>query len=173
MRILRCVCQEAAISPQNQEFAASAEDPMKLARSKGSNIVSEAGICCLCRRPNETCQDQRQQMLLSSRILLLPPKTRRNLPRSKAANAPQKQDFAASAKDPKNVPRSKAAISPRKQDFAASAEDPKKLTKIKGSKRSSEAGFCCLCRRPEETHQVQMQQTRLGSRILLPLPKNR
>jgi len=39
---------------QKQEFAASAEDPMKLARTKGSNLASEAGICCLSRGPNET-----------------------------------------------------------------------------------------------------------------------
>ena len=58
-------------------------------------------------------------------------------------------------------PRPKAADTPRKQDFAASAEDPKKLAKVKGSNRTTEAGFCCLCRRPEETRQDQRQQPRL------------
>ena len=33
--------------PQKQEFAASAEDPMKLTKHKGSNHTTEAGICCL------------------------------------------------------------------------------------------------------------------------------
>jgi len=41
---------------------------------------------------------------------------------------------------------------------AAFAEDPKKLAKVKGSNHASEAGFCCLCRRPEETRQGQRQQ---------------
>ncbi len=57
--------------------------------------------------------------------------------------------------------RSKAADTPQRQDFAASAEDPKKLTKVKGSNHASEAGFCCLCRRPEETDQGQRQQPHL------------
>ena len=60
-----------------------------------------------------------------------------------------------------DTPRPKAADTPRKQDFAASAEDPKKLAKVKGSNRTTEAGFCCLCRRPDETRQDQRQQTRL------------
>jgi len=47
-------------------------------------------------------------------------------------------------------PRPKAAIAPWEQDFAASAEDPKKLARLKGSNHTSEAGFCCLRRRPEE-----------------------
>ena len=79
-------------------------------------------------------QDQRQQYCLASKILLPPPKTRRN------------------------SPRPKAAILSHKQDFAASAEDPMKLTKVKGSKLASEARFCCLRRRPEETRQDQRQQ---------------
>ena len=33
----------------------------KLSKTKGSNYASEAGFCCLCRRPDETLQDQRQQ----------------------------------------------------------------------------------------------------------------
>ena len=48
---------------QKQEFAASAEDPMKLARTKGSKLVSR------------------------SRNLLSLPKTQRNLPRPKAAKS--------------------------------------------------------------------------------------
>ena len=103
-----------------QDFAASAEDPMKSARTKGNNIVSQARFCCLCQRPEETRQDQRQQSHLASKILLLLPKTQRNAPRSKAANTP------------------------RKQDFAASAEDPMKLTRIKGSNTVSQTSFCCF-----------------------------
>ncbi|MBQ3407338.1 MAG: hypothetical protein IJH11_08855, partial [Lachnospiraceae bacterium] len=61
-----------------------------------------------------------------SRILLPPPKTRRNRPRSKAADMPQKQDFAASAKD------------------------PMKPTKVIGSRHASEAGFCCFRHKSNE-----------------------
>ena len=140
---------KAAISPQEQDFAASAEDPKKLAGPKGSNRATEAGFCCLCRRPDETRRAQRQQSHLRSRILLLLSKTLRN------------------------SPRPKAAILSRKQDFAASVEDPKKLTKPKGSNHASEARFCCLCRRPDETRQVQRQQYCLASKNLMPLPKTR
>ena len=49
---------------------------MKLAVTKGSKHASDAGFCCFCQRPDETCQDQRQQSRL------------------------KKQDFAASAKEP-------------------------------------------------------------------------
>jgi len=80
---------------RKQDFAASAEDPMKLSKVKGSNHASEAGFCCLCRRPEETRQGQRQQPRLRDRILLPLLKTRRNSPRSKAATTPRKQDFAA------------------------------------------------------------------------------
>ena len=74
----------------------------------------------------------------------------------------RKQDFAASAVDSmKNSPRPKAATAPWKQDFAASARDPMKPTKHKGSNRALEAGFCCLRRRLDETHQDQRQQTHL------------
>ena len=138
---------KAANAPQKQDFAASAEDPKKLTKIKGSNLASEAGFCCFRRRPDETRQEQRQLKCLEIKNLLLLPKTRRNLPSPKAANAPQKQDFAASVKD------------------------PKKLTKIKGSNLASEAGFCCFRQRPEETYQDQRQQSRLGSRILLLPPK--
>jgi len=51
---------------------------------------------------------------------------------------------------------------PWKQDFAASAGDPMSLALIKGSSFALEAGFCCLCRRPDETHFGQRQQVRLG-----------
>ena len=94
-------------------------------------------------------QDQRQQYCLASKILLPPPKTRRN------------------------SPRPKAAILSHKQDFAASAEDPMKLTKVKGSKLASEARFCCLRRKPNETRQDQRQQASFRSKILLPSPKTR
>jgi hypothetical protein len=64
---------KAADTPQKQDFAASAEAPMKLAKSKGSNLASEAEFCCLRRSPDETRQVQRQQTRLGSKILLLPP----------------------------------------------------------------------------------------------------
>ena len=46
---------------------------MKLARTKGSNLASESGICCLSRGPEETPQGQRQQTRLRSRNLLPSP----------------------------------------------------------------------------------------------------
>ena len=59
-----------------EDFAASAGDPMKPAGPKGSNLASGAGFCYLCRRPDETRRGQRQQSRLGSKILLPPPKTR-------------------------------------------------------------------------------------------------
>ena len=111
---------KAATTPPRQDFAASAEDPKKLAKVKGSNHASEAGFCCFRRRPEETRQGQRQQPCLRDRILLPLPKTRRNSPRSKAATTPQRQDFAASA------------------------EDVKKPTKAKGSKILNLERECCF-----------------------------
>ena len=116
-------------------------------KTKGSKHASEAGVCCLRRRPDETHVGQRQQSRLGSKILLLLPKTHRNSFWSKAANTP------------------------RKQDFAAFAKDPKKRAEIKGSKHASQARYCCFCQRPKETRRGQRQQTRLGSKILLLLPK--
>jgi len=136
---------KAAITPQKQDFiAASAKDLKKPILVKGSKHASQARFCCLCRRPDETHFGQRQQTRLASKILLPLPKTQRNAPRSKAANTP------------------------RKQDFAAFAKDPKKLILVKGSKHASEARFCCLCQRPEETHFGQRQQYCLASKFLLP-----
>ena len=66
---------KAADSPHKQDFAASAEDPMKPTKTKGSKLASEARFCCFRRRPYETHQDQRQQTRLTSKILLPPPKT--------------------------------------------------------------------------------------------------
>ena len=100
---------KAANSPHKQDFAASAEDPMKLARTKSSNHAIEAGFCCLRRSPDETAEGQRQQSRLVSRILLPPPKTRWNSLRSKAADTPRKQDFAASAEDPMKLPEVKGS----------------------------------------------------------------
>jgi hypothetical protein len=37
---------------------------MKLTKVKGSNHASGARFCCLCRRPDETDQDKRQQTRL-------------------------------------------------------------------------------------------------------------
>jgi hypothetical protein len=49
---------------------------MKPTKTKGSNHTSESRICCHCHRPDETHQDQRQQLRLG------------------------KQDFAATAANP-------------------------------------------------------------------------
>ena len=57
----------------------------KLSKTKGSNHASETGFCCLCRRPEETRQGQRQQPCL------------------------KKQDFAASAEDPKKLAKVKGS----------------------------------------------------------------
>jgi len=54
-------------------------------KTKGSNRASEAGICCLCRRPDETRQGQRQQSRL------------------------KKQDFAASAEDLMKLAKAKGS----------------------------------------------------------------
>jgi hypothetical protein len=45
---------KAAITPQNQDFDASALDPMKPTRSKGSKHAQKSRFCCLRRRPHET-----------------------------------------------------------------------------------------------------------------------
>ena len=39
---------------------------MKLAKRKGSNRALEAGFCCFWLKPDETRQDQRQQMCLKN-----------------------------------------------------------------------------------------------------------
>jgi len=39
---------KAAIMSQNQEFAASAVDPKKLAVTRGSNLISKSRNCCPC-----------------------------------------------------------------------------------------------------------------------------
>ena len=91
---------KAAIWPWNQEFAASAVDPMKLTKTKGSNQTLESRICCLCRWPDETREDRRQQSDLGIKNLLPLPLTRWNSRKSKAATRPLNQEFAASALDP-------------------------------------------------------------------------
>ena len=131
--------------PWKQEFAASAVDPKNPAKRKGSNYSKKSRICCLCRRPQEPCQAQRQQLLQEIKNLLPLPLPPRTLPSAKAADMPWNQEFAASAVDPKNpvkrkgsnqptgagillspplnrrnTPWSKAAIIPRNQEFAAS-----------------------------------------------------
>jgi len=62
-----------------QDCAASAGDPMKLALIKGNYFALKAGLCCLCRRPDETHCGQRQLFCLGM------------------------QDCAASARDPMNL----------------------------------------------------------------------
>jgi hypothetical protein len=54
---------------------------MKPAKTKGSNIVSQAAFCCFCRIPDETRLDHRQQTRF------------------------KKPDFAASAKAPIKLPK--------------------------------------------------------------------
>jgi hypothetical protein len=45
---------KAAYMPRNQEFAASAIDSMKPAKSKGSKRALESRICCFCYVHEET-----------------------------------------------------------------------------------------------------------------------
>ena len=48
---------EAAERPAERGLAASAVDPMKLTKTKGSNQTLESGNCCLCRRYDEIQQE--------------------------------------------------------------------------------------------------------------------
>jgi hypothetical protein len=82
--------------PWDQEFAASAIDPMKLAKSKGSKHSLESRICCHRRRSEEKRLIQRRQSLQEIKNLLPLALTSRNTPRSKAADMPWNQEFAAS-----------------------------------------------------------------------------
>ena len=65
---------------------------------------------------------------------------------------PELRDLVASCHHP-NPPRPKAANAPQKQDFAASAIDPMKLAKTKGSKCASEASFDASAEDPMFTQQ--------------------
>ena len=80
------------------------------------------------RRPEETRQDQRQQSGLRSRILLPLPKTRRNLPRSRAATTPSEAGFCCLCSRKETLQGQSQLSRLRKQDFAASAIEPMKLT---------------------------------------------
>ena len=144
LHVIHSSGSKAAITPRNQEFAASAVDPKKPASVKGSNHPKKSRICCLCRRPEETRVGQRPQILQEIKNLLPPPSTRRI------------------------TPRPKAAIIPRNQEFAASAVDPKKPASVKGSKHPKKSRICCLRRRREETRPGQRQQTSQEIKNLLP-----
>ena len=113
---------KAAITPRNQEFAASAVDLKKPASVKGRKSSKKSRICCLRHRPEESRLGQRQQSSQEIKNLPPPPLIRRN------------------------APRSKAAIIPRNQEFAASAVDPKKPASVKGSKHPRKSRICCLWR---------------------------
>jgi hypothetical protein len=67
-------------------------------------------MCCLFAPHFLVCssQDQRQQASFRSRILLPPPKTRRNSPGPKAAIWLQKQDFAAPQQFPEQIKKADA-----------------------------------------------------------------
>ena len=88
---------KAANDLRNQECAASAEDLKMHASVKGSKCPEKSRKCCLCRRPEETCLGQRQQMSREIKKVLPLPETRRNAHWSKAANIPRNQECAASA----------------------------------------------------------------------------
>ena len=88
---------KAANTPWNQEFAASAIDPMKPIRSKGSKHVLRSRICCLRHWLDETRQEQRQQTRFGIKNLLPPASIRRKTSHSKAAITPRNQEFAAFA----------------------------------------------------------------------------
>ena len=122
LRGIHSLGSKAAIIPRNQEFAATAVDPKKGARVKGSNHPKKSRICCHRRRPEETRLGQRQQSSHEIKNLLPPASTRRK------------------------APRSKAAIIPRNQEFAASAVDSKKRASVKGSNHPKKSRICGLCR---------------------------
>ena len=63
---------KAAITPRNQEFAASAVDPKKPASVKGSKHPNKSRSCCLRRRPEGRRQGQRQQSSQQIKKLLPP-----------------------------------------------------------------------------------------------------
>ena len=135
---------KAAITPRNQEFAATAVDPKKRASVKGSNHPKKSRICCHRRRPEEARLGQRQQSSQEIKNLLPLPSTRRSAPRSKAANTS------------------------RNEEFAATAVDPQKHASVKGSNHPKKSKICRLRRRPAETHQDQRLQTPQEIKNLLP-----
>ncbi len=65
-------------------------------------------------------------------------------------------------------PRTKAANIPGNQEFAASGVDPKKPASVKGSNHPKKSRICCLRRRLEETCHGQRQQTPQEIKNLLP-----
>ena len=140
---------KAAITPRNQEFAASAVDPKKHVLVKGSKHLKKSRICCHRCRPEETRLGQRQQTPQEIKNLLPPALTRRSTSRSKAANTP------------------------RNQEFAASVVDPKKGARVKGSNHPKKSKICSLRRRREETRFGQRQQTPQEIKNLLPPPLTR
>ena len=140
---------KAAITPRNQEFAASGVDLKKHASVKGSNHPKKSRICCHRCRPEETRLGQRQQTPQEIKNLLPPALTRRSTSRSKAANTP------------------------RNQDFAASVVDPKKGARVKGSNHPKKSKICSLRRRPEETCLGQRQQSSQEIKNLPPPPLTR
>ena len=138
---------KAANIPRNQEFAAFAGELQKRASVKGSKCPEKSRKCCLCRRPEETCLGQRQQMSREIKKVLPLPKNLRNTPRTKAANIP------------------------RNQEYVAFARDPKKHASVKGSKCPEKSRKCCLYRRPEEMRHDQRRQIFREIKNVLPLPK--
>ena len=140
---------KAANIPRNQECAASARDPKKHASVKGSKYPEKSRKCCLCQRPEGAHLGQRQQKSREIKKVLPLPETRRNSPRSKAANIP------------------------RNQENVAFAGDPKKRASVKGIKCPKKSRKCCLCQRPEETCLVQRQQISREIKNVLPLPETR
>jgi len=134
---------------ENQECAASARDPKKHATVKGSKYPEKSRAYCLCQRPSETRLGQRQQISREIKNVLPLPETRRNMPRSKAANIP------------------------RNQEYVAFARDPKKRASVNGSKYPEKSRKCCPCPRPEGAHLGQRQQKSREIKKVLPLPETR
>jgi len=96
-----------------------------------------------------TRQGQRQQSPQEIKNLRPPASTRRNPPRSKAANTS------------------------RNQEFAASAVDSKKPASVKGSKHLKKSRICCLRHRREGSRLGQRQQTSQEIKNLPPPPSTR
>ena len=143
---------KAANVPRNQESVASARDPKKHATVKGSKYPEKSRACCLCQRPSETRLGQRQQISREIKNVLPLPETRRNMPRSKAANIPRIKNMLPLPETRRNTPRSKASNVPRNQESVAFTGDQKKCAMIKGGKYSEKSRMCCLCRRHEMSH---------------------
>ena len=109
-----------------KKFAASVKDPENDVTVKGSNYTKK------------------------SRNLLLPPKTRRMMSRSKAAIIPRNQEICCFGRRPEETrPGQRQQSYQEIKKFAASAKDPKRYATVKGSNRTKKSRICCFRQRLE------------------------